>query len=38
VEWDIAVAEGRRWDYVCVSEGTFAHIDIELLHFVDWGY
>jgi hypothetical protein len=35
VEWDVAVAEGGRRDDIRVSEGAFAHVDVELLHFVD---
>lgn len=35
VEWDVAMAEGRGWDDIRVFEGPFAHIDVELLHFVN---
>lgn len=35
MEWDVAMAEGGGWDDIRVFESTFAHVDVELFHFVN---
>ena len=35
-EWNISASEGGWWDDIYVLEGSFAHVDVKLLHFFHW--